>query len=185
MQIGCDEAARCPAADGERSWTIGDVKPALRILENKFTREGRRCGRIEGGVVRGVRIRRAVDVEARHRGAPPSRVSRDRTGVSVLDRSGRTGWTCGRGRPGDRPNPHAPDPEPVDPATSSAPGHACVARQSGASRQGSAPAKVRFPRATKASWAGRCRTSRWCSTPPRRRRVREERLPDPGRVEGT
>jgi hypothetical protein len=89
LQIGCDEAVRWPAAEGERSWTIGDDKRALWILESRFTREGRRCGRIEGGVVRGVRIRRAVDVEARHRGAPPSRVSRDRTGVSVLDRSGR------------------------------------------------------------------------------------------------
>src|ERR1017187_2535416 len=56
-----------------------------------------------------------------------------------------TAWTCGRGRPGDRPHPHASDPE------AGRPGHVicsvqclrCPARR--LLPPGSAPAKLRFP----------------------------------------
>ena len=139
---------------------------------------------MEGGDVRGMRISRAVDVEARHRGTAQSRVSRDRTGVSVLDRSGSAGWSVDEADPAIARIRTHPILDLVDQVTSSAPCHACVARPSGSSAR-LGPGEAPVPGATKVSWAGRRRTSRWCSTPPCRRSVREERLPGAGRVEGT
>jgi hypothetical protein len=40
LQIGCDEAVRCPVAESERSGTMGDDKHRLWILESGFAREG-------------------------------------------------------------------------------------------------------------------------------------------------
>jgi hypothetical protein len=74
-----------------------------------------------------MRIRRAIDVQARHRVLSSSRVSRDPAGVSVLDWSTRL--PVGRADEPDpaigRIRPH-PIMKVVDPAPSPAPSEECV-----------------------------------------------------------
>jgi hypothetical protein len=130
-------------------------------------------------VVRGMRIRRAVDAEARHRGAEQSRVPRDQAGVSVLDRSGvhrLDVWTrLTRRSPASariRSRSWSTRPRHLLRATSALPGKAAPPARLG-------PGEAPVPRATNANWAGRCRTSRWCSSLSCRRRVRRNGYPSP------
>jgi hypothetical protein len=124
---------------------------------------------VSGGV-RGMKMRRAPDAEARHRVLTQFHASRlIQAGVSLLRPvRASTGWTCGRARPG----------------------HVicsvqCLPRRQVDSSRQARPAEARVPRATKPNWAGRCRRSpRWCSSPPCRRRGPEEPFPVPGRGEG-
>ena len=89
-----------------------------------------------------------------------------------------TAWTCGRGRPGDRPHPIL---KLVDPATSSAPCNVCVARQGGSSRQARPRRSSGSPgHQAKLGWSMSYVTMVLVTT--LSPKSAEERLPEPGRV---
>jgi hypothetical protein len=184
LRRGCREAGGTGAND-QGPWVM---TTRLWILESSFACEGDEAAASRAGSVRAMRIRRALDAEAHHRGAERFDASPVIQLVSrSLDRSGRPPvGRVGRARSGDHLHPRASDPEGGQPrqVTCSVQCLRCPARRLLPS--GSAPGEAPVPRATHPSWAGRCRRSpRWCSSPPCRRRVPEERLPEPGRVEGT
>jgi hypothetical protein len=142
LRRGCREAGG-RGANHQRLWGMTD-----RIMDSrKWIRSWwRRGGRIVSGGVRGMKMRRALDAEARHRVLTQFHASRlIQAGVSLLDRSGRP--PVGRV---DEPDPGIgrirthPILKVVDPATSSAPCNVCLAGKSTPPARLGTP-KLRFP----------------------------------------